>query len=143
MAAETDDFLRQLLTSVKTIAVVGLSAKEERASNRVANFLGEQGYHVIGVNPGLAGKSINGAEVFASLADIPEPVDMVDVFRNSAAAGGVVGEALALTPRPRVIWMQLGVIDEVAAARARACGVTVVMDRCPKIEIARLGPSKR
>jgi predicted CoA-binding protein len=93
---------------------------------------------VIGVNPGLAGKSVHGAAFYKTLADVPGAIDMVDIFRNSAAAGGVINEALALNPRPKVIWMQLGVRDDVAAARAQALGVKVVMDRCPKIEYERL-----
>ncbi|HET6376009.1 MAG TPA: CoA-binding protein, partial [Methylocella sp.] len=93
----------------------------------------------IGVNPNLAGQTIHGAPVYGSLAEIPSPIDMVDIFRNPEAAGGVVDEALALTPRPKVIWMQLGVINEAAAGRARAQGIKVVMDRCPKIEHQRLG----
>ncbi|MDQ6702718.1 MAG: CoA-binding protein, partial [Pseudomonadota bacterium] len=97
---------------------------------------------VIGVNPGLAGKSVHGAAFFKTLADVPEPIDMVDIFRNSAAAGGVVDEALALNPRPWVIWMQLGVRDDAAAGRARAVGVKVVMNRCPKIEYERLAIGK-
>jgi uncharacterized protein len=103
---------------VKTIAMVGASDKERRPSYRVFGFLLARGYQVIGVNPGLAGKSVHGAAFFKTLADVPEPIDMVDIFRNSAAAGGVVNEALALEPKPKVIWMQLGVRDD-AAARGR------------------------
>ncbi len=94
---------------------------------------------MIGVNPSLAGKSVHGAAFFKTLADVPEPIDMVDIFRNSTAAGGVVDEALALNPRPWMIWMQLGVRDDATAARAQALGTKVVMDRCPKIEYQRLG----
>jgi predicted CoA-binding protein len=97
---------------------------------------------VIGVNPGLAGKSVHDAAFFKTLADVPWPIDMVDIFRNSAAAGGVVDEALALNPRPWVIWMQLGVRDDAAAARARAVGLKVVMNRCSKIEIEQLAIGK-
>jgi predicted CoA-binding protein len=93
---------------------------------------------VIGVNPSLAGKIVHGTAFFKTLADIPEPVDMVDIFRNSEAAAAVADEALALNPKPKVIWMQLGVRDDAAAARARALGVQIVMDRCPKIEYQRL-----
>jgi uncharacterized protein len=135
---DIDVFLRAILLGVKTIAMVGVSDKETRPSHGVFAFLLAQGYHVIGVNPGLAGKRVHGAAVFKSLADIPEPVDMVDIFRNSAAAGAVVDEALALDPKPKVIWMQLGVHDEAAAARAQALGIKVVMNRCPKIEYQRL-----
>ena len=108
-------------------------------SNGVFAFLLRHGYRAVGVNPGLAGQTIHGAPVYARLADVPFAIDMVDIFRNSAAAGAVVDEALALSPLPKVIWMQLGVINEAAWEKARARGVDVVMDRCPKIEIARLG----
>ncbi|MGH6856677.1 MAG: CoA-binding protein [Methylocella sp.] len=133
-----DAFLRDILAAVKTIAVVGASDKETRPSYRVFAYLLARGYHVIGVNPGLAGKSVHGAAFFKTLAEVPGPIDMVDIFRNSAAAGGVVDEALALDPRPKVIWMQLGVRDDAAAVRAQALGVKVVMNRCPKIEYDRL-----
>jgi uncharacterized protein len=136
--SSTDAFLRDILLKVKTIAMVGASEKETRPSFGVFKFLLAQGYHVSGVNPGLAGKRVHGTTFFKSLADIPEPIDMVDIFRNSAAAEAVVNEVLALDPRPKVIWMQLGVCDEAAAARARALGVKVVMNRCPKIEYQRL-----
>jgi predicted CoA-binding protein len=138
----SDAFLRDILLTVKTIAMVGASDKETRPSYRVFGFLLARGYHVIGVNPGLAGKSAHGAAFFRTLANVPGPINMVDIFRNSAAAGGVVDEALALNPRPWVIWMQLGVRDEAAAARARALGVKVVMNRCPKIEYERLAIGK-
>jgi predicted CoA-binding protein len=134
-----DARLRDILSRVKTIAMVGASDKETRPSYGVFAFLLEQGYHVTGVNPGLAGKTVHGAAFFKTLADIPGPVDMVDIFRNSAAAGGIVDEALALDLKPKVIWMQLGVRDDAAAERARAFGIDVVMDRCPKIEYQRLG----
>ncbi|MGH6796134.1 MAG: CoA-binding protein [Methylocella sp.] len=140
--ASPDAFLRDILTAVKTIAVVGASGKETRPSYRVFAFLLAHGYQVIGVNPILAGKSVHGTTFFKILADVPWPIDMVDIFRNSAAAGGVVDEALALNPRPWVIWMQLGVRDEAAAARAQALGVKVVMNRCPKIEYERLAIGK-
>ena len=136
--AYTDDYLRRILDEVTTIALVGASPKPERPSNEVMKYLLEHGYEVIPVNPGLAGKEIHGQRVAASLAEIARPVDMVDIFRNSAAAGAVVDEALAMTPLPRVIWMQMGVRNDAAAARAEANGLKVVMDRCPKIEYRRL-----
>ncbi len=134
----SDDYIRGILQSTKTIALVGASNKPERASFRVLNFLLEQGYSVYPINPGQAGSEIAGRKVYASLADLPEPVDMVDVFRNSEAAGDVVDETLALSTLPEVIWLQLGVRNDDAAARAEAKGIKVVMDRCPKIEIPRL-----
>ena len=137
-ARVNDATLRHVLNSVRTIALVGASAKPERPAHMVQRFLQEKGYRVFPVNPGLAGGELLGAPVFARLAEIPEPVDMVDIFRNSAAAGKVVDEALSLVPRPKVIWMQIGVINEEAAERARAAGLTVIMNRCPKIEYARL-----
>jgi uncharacterized protein len=123
---------------VQTIALVGLSASPARDSNIVFGFLLRHGYAAVGVNPGLAGQRIHGAPVFARLADVPVAIDMVDIFRNPEAAGSVVDDALALSPLPKIIWMQLGVINEAAGAKARAAGIDVVMNRCPKIEIARL-----
>jgi predicted CoA-binding protein len=138
----TDAYLRDILLGVNSIVMVGASDKETRPSYDVFAFLQAHGYHMLGVNPGLAGKTVHGTVFFKRLADIPGPVDMVDIFRNSAAAGAVVDESLALDPKPRVIWMQLGVCDETAAARARALGVQVVMNRCPKIEYQRLAIRK-
>jgi len=135
----SDAFLRDILFAVKTIVMVGASDKETRPSYGVFAYLLARGYQVIGVNPGLAGQSVHGAAFFKTLADVPGPIDMVDIFRNSAAAGGVVDEALALNPRPWGIWMQLGVRDDAAAAKAQALGVKVIMNRCPKIEYERLG----
>jgi predicted CoA-binding protein len=132
----TDEDLRDILTSVKTIALVGWSPKPDRPSHRVAAFLKSQGYRVIPVNPGQAGQVALGETVVATLAEAG-PVDMVDIFRRSEEAGAVSDEAI--TVGAKVIWMQLGVVDEAAADRARAAGVRVVMDRCPAIEIPRLG----
>jgi len=131
-----DALLREILTSVKTIALVGASAKPHRLSNGVMRFLQAHGYRVIPVNPGLAGQKLHGERVHASLAEIPEKIDMVDVFRNSAYAAAVADQAVAIGAK--VVWMQLGVRDEAAAARAEKAGVTVIMDRCPAIEIPRL-----
>ena len=133
-----DSEIRNIFERVRVIALVGASNNPERPSNYVGAFLQGKGYKVIPVNPGLAGQEINGAKVYASLADIPETIDMVDIFRAADAVPGVVDEALALDPRPTVIWMQMGIIHEEAAAKARAAGLTVVMDRCPKVEIPRL-----
>lgn len=133
-----DDLIRSILRSVRTIALVGASANPARPSYIVLKYLSERGYRLFPVNPGLAGQSILGLPVFARLADIPEPLDMVEIFRNSEAAGPITDEALALDPLPKVIWMQLSVRNDAAAARAEAKGVTVVMNRCPKIEYGRL-----
>ncbi|HUI19782.1 MAG TPA: CoA-binding protein [Methylocella sp.] len=137
-STDTDAFLRDILSTVKTIAVVGASDKESRPSHGVFGFLVAQGYHVIGVNPNLVGQSVHGAPFYKTLAEIPEPIDMVDIFRNSEAAGGAVEEALALEPKPKVIWMQLGIQNNEAAERARVLGVKVVTNRCAKIECKRL-----
>lgn len=138
--ADDENTIRGILTSVHVIAVVGWSPKESRPSHLVADFLAGRGYRVIAVNPGHAGKRALGTTVRASLAEAREkdgPIDMVDIFRRSEAAGGVVDEAIAIGAG--VVWMQLGVIDAAAAERARAAGLAVVMDRCPRIEISRLG----
>ncbi|MGC1576157.1 MAG: CoA-binding protein [Beijerinckiaceae bacterium] len=133
-----DAYIKSILTTTKTLALVGASANPARPSYIVLKYLSERGYKVIPVNPGLAGQKIVGQEVVASLKDIREPLDMVEIFRNSQAAGPIVDEALALDPKPRVIWMQLSVRNDEAAARAEAAGVKVVMNRCPKIEFGRL-----
>ena len=134
----SDDYIRDILAMVRTIAVVGASANAARPSYIVLKYLSERGFTMLPINPGLAGQSILGLPVYASLADAPQPIDMVDVFRRSDAAGAVVDEALALPTPPKVIWMQLGVRDDAAAARAEARGVKVTMNRCPKIEYGRL-----
>jgi uncharacterized protein len=131
-----DREIRDILSSVKTIAVVGWSPKPDRPSHGVAAFLKRRGYRVIPVNPGQAGQDALGERVVSSLAEAG-PVEMVDIFRRSEEAGAVVDQAIAAGAR--VVWMQLGVIDEAAAGRARAAGLRVVMDRCPAIEIPRLG----
>jgi predicted CoA-binding protein len=132
-----DHYLRDILTSMRTIAVVGASPRHERPSHRVMAYLQRRGYRTVPVNPNAAGSTINGETCYARLTDIPEPIDMVDVFRRSEAAGGVVDEAIAAGAK--VVWMQLGVRDAAAAARAEARGLKVVMNRCPAIEIPRLG----
>jgi predicted CoA-binding protein len=132
-----DSYLRDILTSVLTIAVVGASPRRERPSHGVMAYLQRRGYRTIPVNPFAAGGTIHGETCHAALADIPEPIDMVDVFRRPEVAGGVVDEAIAVGAK--VVWMQLGVPDHDAAARAEAQGLKVVMNRCPAIEIPRLG----
>ncbi len=134
----SDETVREILTTVRTIAVVGASPNPARPSNEVLGYLVAKGFETYPVNPYHAGGLIRGRPTYARLADVPAPIDMVDVFRNSAAAGGAVDDALNLDPLPAVIWMQLGVVNEEAAERARARGVTVVMNRCPKIEFRRL-----
>ena len=126
-----------LLAAVRSIAIVGISADPRRPSHDVAAFLLRSGYACVGVNPGLAGRQVAGMAVVASLAELPHPVDMVDIFRASEHVGAVVDELLALAVRPRVVWMQLGVIDHAAKARAEAAELIVVMDRCPKIELSK------
>ena len=133
-----DPYIRGILNTVKSIAMVGVSPKDNRPSYFAFKYLLERGYRMIPVNPGQAGKEILGQKVYARLSDIPEPVDMVDIFRASAHALAVVEEALALQPKPQVIWMQLGVRNDEAAAKAEAAGIKVVMNRCPKIEYGRL-----
>ena len=132
-----DDDVRRVLTDTATWAVVGWSPRADRASHGVAEFLHRQGKRVLPVNPTCVGVETDlDAPVVASLDDIAEPVDVVDVFRRSSEAGAVADEAVAIGAR--AVWMQLGVVDEAAAERARAAGLTVVMDRCPKIEWPRL-----
>ncbi|WP_442773450.1 CoA-binding protein [Paenirhodobacter enshiensis] len=136
----TDAQIREILQDTRVIAIVGLSAKPERPSFHVAEFLQRRGYRIVPVNPGLAGQTLFGETVYPDLAAIPEDahVDMVDIFRASEAVPAIVTEALAYLPELRTIWTQLGVISPEGAAIARAAGKRVVMDRCPKIEYPRL-----
>jgi predicted CoA-binding protein len=133
-----DSYIRGILNAVKTIAMVGASEKESRPSYFAFKYLLERGYKMIPVNPGHDGHSMLGQRIYAQLADIPVPVDMVDIFRASQYALGIVQEALTLKPPPQVIWMQLSVRNDEAAALAEANGLKVVMNRCPKIEYGRL-----
>jgi uncharacterized protein len=132
------DYIRDILKTVKTIALVGASSNIVRPSYFVMQYLTDKGYDVIPVNPGLAGQTLLGKMVYASLRDIPQPIDMVDIFRNSDAAAAITEEALRLDPKPKVIWMQLSVRNDEAAAKAEATGVKVVMNRCPKMEYGKL-----
>ena len=136
--AYPDDYIRGILTSVKSIAMVGASPVDVRPSYFVFKYLLERGYHMIPVNPGHVGKSLLGRPFVGSLAEIGRPIDMVEIFRSSAHIMPVVDEALKLSPLPKVIWMQLGGRDDAAAAKAEAAGIKVVMNRCPKIEYGRL-----
>ena len=133
-----DSYIRGILNTVKSIAMVGISPKDVRPSYFAFKYLLERGYRMIPVNPGQAGHDILGQKVYAKLADIPELVDMVDIFRAAQFVPGIVQEALALNPRPQVIWMQLGIRNDEAAKIAEAAGLKVVMNRCPKIEYGRL-----
>ncbi|MDR6127243.1 putative CoA-binding protein [Sphingomonas sp. SORGH_AS802] len=137
MPLTSDDDIADLLRSARTIALVGASDRPDRPSNRVMAALQRHGYRVIPVNPQITGEHIHGEFVFRELAQLGDPIDIVDIFRNSAAAGAVVDEAIAIGAK--AVWMQLGVIDQAAAARAEAAGLKVVMDRCPAIDIPRLG----
>ncbi|MER8376931.1 CoA-binding protein [Mesorhizobium sp. M1396] len=131
-------YIAGILNSVKTIAMVGASANDVRPSYFVLKYLLAKGYQVFPINPGQAGKEILGRMTYARLADIPEPIDMVDIFRAPAAVPGIVDEVLRLDPLPKVVWMQLGVRHDEAAVRAEAAGIKVVMNRCPKIEYGKL-----
>lgn len=133
-----DSLIRDILKSVKRIALVGASSNEARPSWIVTKYLLDRGYDVVPVNPGLAGQMLFGRPVYGSLKEIPGPIDLVEIFRNSEAAGPITDEALALPTLPKVIWMQLSVRNDAAAARAEAKGLTVIMNRCPKIEYGRL-----
>jgi len=132
----TDDLIRDVLGRVRSVAIVGFSSSPIKASYFVAKYLRDKGYTVYPVNPGIAGQEVLGLPVYASLKDLPQAPDMVDIFRNAQAAAGVTDEAVAAGAK--VVWMQLGVRNDEAAARAEAAGLTVVMNRCPKIEYQRL-----
>jgi len=133
----SDDYIRQIFARVKTIAMVGASPRPDRPSYRVMRFLQGKGFRVIPVNPQAAGETINGEKVRSSFSEISEPIDMVDIFRRSELVAPVVDEAIA--KGTKIIWMQLDVRDDKAAAKAEAAGINVVMNRCPAIEIPRLG----
>jgi predicted CoA-binding protein len=133
----SDDYLRGIFSRVKTIALVGASPKSDRPSYRVMRFLQGKGFRVIPVNPQIAGTSLHGETVYASLAEIPEQIDMVDIFRRSDQVAPVVDEAIA--KGAKIVWTQLDVRDDAAAAKAEAAGLSVVMNRCPAIEMPRLG----
>jgi predicted CoA-binding protein len=133
-----DTYIRGILYTVQTIAMVGVSPKDSRPSYFAFKYLLERGYRMIPVNPGLADKDLLGQKAYARLADIPEPVDMVDIFRASPFVLPIVEDALKMQPRPRVVWMQLGIRNDAAAALAEQNGIKVVMNRCPKIEYGRL-----
>jgi uncharacterized protein len=132
------DYIREILRECKTIALVGASANLVRPSYLVMKYLIGKGYTVIPINPGLVGQELLGQKVYANLADVPVAIDMVDIFRNAEAAALIVDEALTLAPMPKVIWMQLSVRHDEAAAKAEAAGLRVVMDRCPKMEYGKL-----
>jgi predicted CoA-binding protein len=136
--AYPDSYIREILTGVKTIAMVGASPINVRPSYFAFKYLAERGYDMIPINPGQVGKTLVGKPFFASLRDVDRPIDMVDIFRNSDRAMAIVDEALSLKTLPKIIWMQLGVRDDAAAAKAEAAGIKVVMNRCPKIEYGRL-----
>lgn len=138
MTASEDDRLRRILMSTRSIAMVGASGNPRRPSHGVLRFLLASGYAVTAVSPALEPGALGPVPLAARLADLPGPVDMIDVFRNSAAIAGLVDEIMALPWRPKTLWMQLGVVDEAAAARAGAAGIAVVVDRCPAIEHPRL-----
>ncbi len=137
MPLTSDEEIYDLLANARTIAMVGASDRPDRASNGVMKFLQDRGYRVIPVNPQITGERVHGEFVWRELGQIGEPIDIVDIFRRSEAAGEAVDQAIAVGAK--AVWMQLGVINEDAAARAEAAGLKVVMDRCPKIEIPRLG----
>lgn len=131
-------YIADILKDTKTIALLGASPNPDRPSNSVLRFLLSKGYQVFPVNPGQAGKKIHGQTVYGSLSDVPQPVDMIDVFRAAEYLDGVVEEAMSLPQKPKVIWGQLSVRDDKAAAKAEDAGIKVVMNRCPAIEYPRL-----
>ncbi|MDF7777926.1 CoA-binding protein [Sphingomonas sp. AOB5] len=137
MPLTRDEDIKALLEEVRTIALVGASDRPDRPSYRVMGFLQRQGYRVIPINPQIAGEHLHGEYVFHDLGQLGMEIDMVDIFRRPIAAGEAVDEAIAAGAKS--VWLQLGVINEEAAARAEAAGLKVVMDRCPAIEIPRLG----
>lgn len=137
MPLTRDDDIAALLQGARTIAMVGASDNPGRASFGVMKFLQEQGYRVFPVNPRITGEHVHGEYVWRDLSQIGEPIDIVDVFVNSEAAGAVVDQAIAAGAK--AVWMQLGVVDDAAAERAEAAGLKVVMNHCPKIEFRRLG----
>ena len=141
MPLTTDSEIAELLTQSRTIAMIGASDRPDRDSNHVMKFLQDQGYRVLPVNPRITGEHIHGEYVWRELSQIGEPIDIVDIFRNSHDAAAAVDEAIVAGAK--AVWMQLGVVNEAAAARAEAAGVKVVMNRCPKIDIPRLGLLKR
>ena len=140
MPLTRDEDIAELLTNARTIAMVGASDRPERASYGVMKFLQDRGYRVIPVNPQITGEHVHGEFVWRELAQIGVPIDIVDIFRRPDAAGDAVDQAIFVGAK--AVWMQLGVINEEAAARGEAAGLKVVMDRCPKIEIPRLGIPK-
>jgi len=139
MPLTSDEDIAALLSEVRTIAMVGASDRPDRPSYRVMKFLQDQGYRVIPVNPQITGEHVHGEYIWRELSQLGDPIDMVDIFRRSEAAGEAVDQAIAIGAK--AVWMQLGVVNEAAAARAEAAGLKVVMDRCPAIEIPRLGLS--
>ncbi len=140
MPLTRDEDIAELLRETRTIALVGASDNPGRASYGVMKFLQDQGFRVIPVNPRITGEHVHGEFVWRELSQIGEPIDIVDIFRNSEDAGTAVDEAIAVGAK--AVWMQLGVVNDAAARRAEAAGLKVVMDRCPKIEFARLGLAK-
>lgn len=140
MPLETDEEIADLLKNARTIAMIGASDRPDRPSYGVMKFLQDHGYRVIPVNPQITGEHVHGEFVWRELAQIGVPIDIVDVFRRPEAAGEAVDQAIFIGAK--AVWLQIGVINEGAAARAEAAGLKVVMDRCPKIEFARLGLSR-